>query len=195
MAESNASSLRGGPTAIVVGAGVSGCACAAVLAEQGVKVTVLNSALDRVNLPAYDPALVAGSRGWCEIEETMAVLPLPLRRAWLSSAAVPESGVPVLLVDRRAVSIETKRALERMPGLRFRQGLVTDLRLESSPREDYEGCLGPGSEPASSCGGRDGVRRVAQSRCSRSSRGARTWRLYRRWSRLATRGSLRRDPG
>ena len=85
------------------------------------------------------------------------MLPLPLRRAWLSSAAVPESGVPVLVVDRRAVSIETKRALERTPGLKFRQGLVTDLRVESAPSEDTQS-LRARKEPAGSGGGRDGVR-------------------------------------
>lgn len=127
-------------TVLVVGAGVSGCACAAVLAEQGVDVTLLNSALDRVNLPAYGSELVAGAEGWAEIRETMAMLPMPLRQAWLSSAAVPEDGAPVVIIDRRAVSVETKRALERVPGLRFKQGLVTDLRLGGPRRgEDPQG--------------------------------------------------------
>ncbi len=74
------------------------------------------------------------------------MLPLPLRQAWLSSAAVPESGVPVVVVDRRAVSIETKRALERMPSLKFRQGLVTDLKLGPSSNEDPQSLGGSKEE-------------------------------------------------
>ena len=42
---------------------------------------------------------------------------------------MPASGEAVLNIDRRKISIETKRALERIPGLEFRQGFVTDLRL------------------------------------------------------------------
>lgn len=120
---------RESPTVVVVGAGVSGCACAAVLACKGVGVTVLNSVLDAVGLPGYGPDLVAGAGGWAEIGETMAALPAALRGAWLNAASVPENGAPLLTVDRRAVSIETKRALERIPGLQFRQGLVTDVRV------------------------------------------------------------------
>ena len=127
------------PTAVVVGAGVSGCACAAVLAGEGVQVTLLNSALDRVNLPGYGPEIAAGPSGWREIAEIMGMLPVALRQAWLSSAVAPESGVPVLIVDRRAVSIETKRTLERMPGLQFRQGLATDLRIEFCHHQDSQG--------------------------------------------------------
>lgn len=129
---------RGQSTAVVVGAGVSGCACAAVLAGEGIHVTLLNSALDRVNLPGYGPEIVTGGSGWHEIGETMAMLPLALRQAWLSSAVAPASGEAVLIVDRRAVSIETKRALERMPGLQFRQGLVTGLRIDSRECENLQ---------------------------------------------------------
>ncbi|MFH0917421.1 MAG: FAD-dependent oxidoreductase [bacterium] len=114
---------------VVVGAGVSGCACAAALASKGARVTALNSALDAVGLPGYGPDLPAGAGGWAEIGETMASLPVALRGAWLNAASVPENGAPLLIVDRRAVSIETKRALERIPGLQFRQGLVTDIRV------------------------------------------------------------------
>jgi hypothetical protein len=117
------------PRVVVVGAGVSGCACAAVLAGRGADVTVLNSVLDAVGLPGYGPDLVGGSGGWAEIGATMEALPSVLRRAWLDAASVPEDGAPLLTVDRRAVSIETKRALERIPGLWFRQGLVTDIRM------------------------------------------------------------------
>ncbi len=120
------------PAVIVVGAGVSGCACAAVLAEKGIRTTVLNSALDRVNLPEYGPYLTAGAGGWSEIEETMDALPSTLCQAWLQAAAVPEDGSPMLIIDRRAVSIEAKRALEGIQGLEFRQGLVGDVRTISA---------------------------------------------------------------
>jgi len=132
------------PSAVVVGAGVSGCACAAVLAGAGVHVTLLNSAMDRVGLPGYGPEIVAGPSGWLEIGETMALLPWALRQAWLTSAAVPASGIPVLIVDRRAVSIETKRALERLQRLEFRQGLVTDLRIERRRQHDRDPRSGRG---------------------------------------------------
>ena len=101
-------------------------------------MTLLNSAMDRVGLPGYGPEIVAGPNGWLEIGETMALLPRALRQAWLTSAAVPASGIPVLIVDRRAVSIETKRALERIPRLEFRQGLVTDLRIECGRQHDQD---------------------------------------------------------
>ena len=123
------SSSAGSPSVVVVGAGVSGCACAAVLAHEGVRVMVLNSVLDAVGLPGYGPDLLAGSGGWAEIGEAMAGLPAALREAWLNAASVPDNGAPLLVVDRRAVSIETKRALECVPGLQFRQGLVSDVRV------------------------------------------------------------------
>jgi hypothetical protein len=121
------------PHVVVVGAGVSGCACGAALANRGVRVTLVNGALDGVNLPAYGPHLAAGPKGWSDFASTMELLPLALRLAWLTSAAVPECGAPVLVVDRRAVSIETKRALERIPGLSFRQALASDLRVIAAP--------------------------------------------------------------
>ena len=115
---------------IVVGAGVSGCACAAALASAGLHVTLMNSAMDSVGLPAYGPDLIGSGEGWGGIEETMAALPLPLRGVWLEAAARPASGEAILNIDRRKVSVETKRALERIPGLEFRQGLVTDARRQ-----------------------------------------------------------------
>lgn len=120
---------------IVVGAGVSGCACAAVLAEGGATVMVLSSALDSVGLPGHGPDIRPGSGGWDEIEQTFGSLPAPLRLAWLNAACVPATGLPLLVVDRRAVSIETKRALEVIPGLMFRQGMATDLRVRKETKE------------------------------------------------------------
>ena len=120
---------------VVVGGGVSGCACAARLAAGGVQVTVVSSALDVVGLPGYDSEVWAGPGGLTEITDTLDLLPDGLRWAWLNAASFPESGEPVLLVDRRAVSIESKRALEAIPGLGFRQGLVTDVRVRNRARE------------------------------------------------------------
>ncbi len=116
------------PTVIVVGAGVSGCACAAELASAGLQVTLINSAMDRVGLPAYGPDMIGEGRGH-QAEEALRGLPLSLRSVWLQAAMMPASGEAILNIDRRKISIETKRALEEIPGLGFRQGFVTDLRL------------------------------------------------------------------
>jgi hypothetical protein len=72
--------------------------------------------------------LDAGESGWADMVETFSLLPGALRWAWLSSAWLPESGDPVLILDRRAVSVETKRRVEQMPGVSFRQGLVVAMR-------------------------------------------------------------------
>ncbi len=119
------------PKVVVVGAGVSGCACAAALAARGVGVTVLDSALDRVGMPGYGPEVVAGPGGAAEIAEAMAALPATLRHVWLAAAVAPDCEAGFFVVDRRMLSIETKRALERVPGLEFRQGLVVDLQIGS----------------------------------------------------------------
>jgi hypothetical protein len=117
------------PTVIVVGAGVSGCACAAALATAGVRVTLMNSAMDRVGLPAYGPDLLGGDAGWGLLKQALEALPRPLRNVWVRAASMPASKEAIVNIDRRMVSIETKRALERIPGLEFRQGFVTDVRL------------------------------------------------------------------
>jgi hypothetical protein len=116
------------PAVIVVGAGVSGCACAAELASAGLHVTLVNSAMDRVGLPVYGPDLVDLDRER-PAAEVLQRLPSALRSVWLRAATTPASGEAMLNIDRRKISIETKRALEEIPGLEFRQGLVTDLRL------------------------------------------------------------------
>ncbi len=117
------------PNALVVGAGVSGCACAVALAGSGIQVTLINSAMDRVGLPAYGPDLVASEMGRGELEQKLATLPEPLRSIWLEAGMAPEDGGSSINVDRRRISVETKRLLEAVPNLRFRQGFVTDLRL------------------------------------------------------------------
>ncbi len=123
---------------VVVGGGVSGCACAGRLAVNGAHVIVVSSALDVVGLPGYGPEVRAGQDGWNEIAETLALLPEELRWAWLNAGSLPDSGEPVLVVDRRAVSIESKRALETLPGVDFRQGLVTDVRFAGPTLEACE---------------------------------------------------------
>jgi hypothetical protein len=89
----------------------------------------MNSAMDRVGLPAYGPDLVGADGGWGRLQEALDGLPYPLREVWLAAAARPASGAAILNIDRRRISIETKRALECLPGLDFRQGFVTDLRV------------------------------------------------------------------
>lgn len=125
-------------TVIVVGAGVSGCACAVALASEGLHVTLMNSAMDRVGLPAYGPDLIGEDGGWRQAADALRELPLPLRRVWLEAGTMPASGEAVFNVDRRKISVETKRALECVPGLQFRQGFVTDVRLATRGRASQE---------------------------------------------------------
>lgn len=112
----------------MVGAGVSGCACAATLSGCGVPVTVMNSALDAVGRPSYGPVVDGGPGGWNRVVGVLQALPQPLRSVWIDSSGTPDLDAGFFVVDRRMLSIETKRVLEQMPGLEFRQGLVTDLR-------------------------------------------------------------------
>lgn len=126
---------------VVVGAGVSGCACAVELAKRGIGVTLMNGALDCVGMPGYGPDVTvdAGRGAWAD---TFASIPDPLRSAWLNAATAPENGAAFVVVDRRMLSIETKRLLEYVPGLEFRQGLVTDLRIGGEAGKDV--CLRDG---------------------------------------------------
>jgi Glucose inhibited division protein A len=130
-------------SAVVVGAGVSGCACAATLASRGVRVTLVNSALDSVGQPGYGPVVMGRAGGWSEIRSVLERLPAPLRDAWLSASVAPCDGGPLFCADGRMLSIETKRALESVPGLEFRQGLVNDVKLQpdgdEAPRAGREG--------------------------------------------------------
>lgn len=113
---------------VVVGGGVSGCACAAAVSAAGLSVLVVSSALDVIGLPGYGPALDLSGGADESARQVLERLPEGLRRAWLESALVDAGDQATMVVDRRVVSIETKRALEAMPGLRFRQALITDLR-------------------------------------------------------------------
>lgn len=127
---------------LVIGGGVSGCACAAVLAAGGVSVTVFNSSLDAVNQPAYGPLVEVKTGGWGRVAATLGSLPSPLREVWANCALAATSGLETtglgaieegpgfFCVDARRLSVESKRVLERMPGLEFRQGLIVDLRVE-----------------------------------------------------------------
>lgn len=109
---------------------MSGCACAAWLAGWGIAVTVVSSALDSVGLPGYGPIVVAGTDR-AAVADAVAAIPAPLRDVWVGTAVTPDCEAGFFAVDRRTVSIETKRALELLPGLELRQGLVTDLRIGS----------------------------------------------------------------
>ena len=108
-------------------------------------MVLVNSALDILGLPGYGPGLIPARGGWAELASVMSGLPSPLRWAWLGSASVLKDGSPLLLVDRRAVSLETKKALENMAGIVFRQGLVVDIRpaVEGKAVTGKEGGLPP----------------------------------------------------
>ena len=107
---------------VVVGAGVSGCACAVALADLGVAVTLVSSALDIVGLPGYGPDV------WIADQDSWALVPLRLRDVWERGAYAPDDDTPLIVIDRRAVSLETKRLLEGLALVDLRQGLVVDVR-------------------------------------------------------------------
>ncbi len=150
---------------IVVGAGVSGCSCAATLAALGIRVTLINPALDRVGEPGFGPLLVG--EGGVASEEAGAMggqaegrpakgplakgppavgtsvlraLPSGLADAWLEGAMRSEDE-SVVVVDRRLVSVRTKHTIEQMDGLELRQGLVVQVAIGADGDDDVvEGC-------------------------------------------------------
>lgn len=156
----------------MVGAGVSGCACALAAAQAGVPVLLVNSALDSVGSPAYGPALWAGPgiQGIEEPEEGALVVgpsthepsethepsthePIQavealvaaapgLARAWSRHSRLPTDGSPVLLVDRRSVSLETKWRLENEPLVQLRQAVVTSVTSRSDGTVRIESAFG-----------------------------------------------------
>lgn len=92
------------------------------------KVTVLTDALDSAGLPAYGPDVTVG-KDRAAVRDALGGIPSPLRDVWLCASVTTASEAGFFTVDRRMVSVETKRALEGVPSLEFRQGLVTDLRV------------------------------------------------------------------
>jgi hypothetical protein len=140
-ARSSIEGQRVRPTVVVVGAGVSGCACGAALATAGLRVILMNSAMDRVGLPAYGPDVIGQTGRWLEVGDVFEGLPLPLRNVWAQAATMPAGGGAVLNIDRRKISIETKRALELIPGLEFRQGFIIDVRLVAGGDDRQQGEL------------------------------------------------------
>jgi hypothetical protein len=119
---------RAAAQVLVVGAGVSGCACAATIATLGIGVTVVGMALDSVGLPRFGPVVDEGPGCVERVSGALRAVPTVLADVWLDACLVPEGRGDCVAVDRRRVSVETKRALEGVPGLRFRQGLVVGLR-------------------------------------------------------------------
>ena len=117
---------------VVVGAGVSGCACAVGLAEAGVPVTLVGSALDVVGLPAYGPDV------WITDPDAWARVPRRLRDVWERGAYLPDDGTPLIVIDRRAVSLGTKQLLEGLALVHLRQGLVVDVRPAGDDRRGVE---------------------------------------------------------
>ena len=154
----------------------------------GLRITVMNSAMDRVGLPAYGPDLIGQNGGWQQLHETLQGLPAPLRAVWLQAATMPASGEAILNADRRRISIETKRVLEGIPGLQFRQGLVTDLRvLEDAPGFEHvsdggfdrstSGTEGSGTHAVAAGRGGDDIRGGARGRRGGRGGGTQSWEL------------------
>ncbi len=145
MTESNSrgSALRSQrPHVIVIGAGVSGCACAAALASYGVGVTVVGGALDRAGLPSVGPVVCEGRGCVSAVANLLFGMPPTLREAWVGACFVPEEGPECVVVDRRRLSVEVKRTLERMKGLEFRQGFVVGVErgdAEEKGRGEVQG--------------------------------------------------------
>lgn len=126
-----------GHTVVVVGAGVSGCAAALELAAQGVKVVLVNSALDSVGLPGYGPvvdisglrqsAAAGGARGHMDVAGALCAVAGPVAGEWLAHAWEMVGDVPLALVDRRMVSLAVKWRVENERLIETRQGIVVGL--------------------------------------------------------------------
>ncbi|MHB0980313.1 MAG: FAD-dependent oxidoreductase [Thermoleophilia bacterium] len=132
---------------VVVGAGVSGCVSALALAAEGVRVVLVNSALDSVGLPGYGPVVDYGERGGDQghrdldspgagLAEVLRKAAAPLASAWLAHAWAPVGGLPLALVDRRAVSLAVKWRVENEDLIELRQGIV--VAVEGRDRTDEE---------------------------------------------------------
>lgn len=121
---------------VVVGAGVSGCACAIALAEAGIASTLVGSSLDVVGLPGYGPDV------WIADPDSWARIPVRLRDVWERGAYVPDDGTPLIVIDRRLVSLGTKQLLEGLALVDLRQGLVVDVRPSGYDRGVDGGDLG-----------------------------------------------------
>ncbi|MCX8033378.1 MAG: FAD-dependent oxidoreductase [Thermoleophilia bacterium] len=120
---------------LVVGAGISGCACAAKLAACGVPVTLVSSSLDVMGQPSFGAVVPVPAGDWRKVTQVLGELPAPLREVWLVSCLAPavdeaDGFGDFFCIDGRMLSIETKRALEQMQGIQLRQGLVRDFRIE-----------------------------------------------------------------
>ncbi len=148
--QSNCLSAGQDPAArvIVVGGGVSGCACAITLAQAGIPVLLLNSALDVVGLPAYGPDVWVGVDRRPEDPEglwsshCLAAVPSLLRSVWQRWSLVPEGAEQWALVDRRAVSLATKELVESLRLVDIRQGLVVDVREVAGGSVEVETVFG-----------------------------------------------------
>lgn len=144
--ERNGSSLLR-PTVVVVGAGVSGCAAALALAEEGVRVVLVNSGLDSVGLPGYGPVLeyseYGGASGPLDADppgaglvEALRKAAAPLAGAWLAHAWAAVGGLSLALVDRRAVSLALKWRVENEDLIELRQGIVVAVEGRNGAGEE-----------------------------------------------------------
>lgn len=113
---------------IVVGAGVSGCACAAALSAGGISVTLLNPALDHVCEPSFGPELSDAGAAGERLSRVLESAPEGIREAW-GEAMLTSADGSVGVLERRLTSVRTKQALENMEGVELRQGLVVGLEV------------------------------------------------------------------
>lgn len=123
---------------LVVGGGVSGCAAAAALADAGLRVVLLTSALDTLGLPGYGPVLVASPAPAAPFASVGGVvgalqcLPAWYRPVWLDGLRCVEGRPDLALIDRRLVALHTKWMLENHPLVNVRQGLVVAVRCREA---------------------------------------------------------------
>ncbi len=131
---------RPGRRVVVIGAGVAGCACAAVLAEAGAEVTLVSAALDHVCEPSFGPEVRDAGAGAARLTRAVSGLPHAVQEAW-AAAMLRSADGGLSLVDRRLLSIGMKQALESVEGLTLRQGLVVGLKVGSDCRGPAHGVV------------------------------------------------------
>lgn len=111
------------------------------------RVVLVNSALDSVGLPGYGPVLeyseYGGAPGHHDVDspgsglvEVLRKAAAPLVSAWLAHAWAPAGGLPLALVDRRAVSLAVKWRVENEDLIELRQGIVAAVEGRNGAGEE-----------------------------------------------------------
>ncbi len=111
---------------LVVGGGVSGTACAGVLASRGFDVRLLSGSLDSLGIPDYSPCFLFSGAGEKRLlRGSQGSASAGLGRLWFENMWVLP-GASWGVVDRRRVSIQLKEWVEEI-GVQLRQGFATSI--------------------------------------------------------------------